>query len=731
MTISVWRYSHLALAVSSFLFIALAAVTGLILAFEPITQSQSSYRTPNLDQISIAQAVTTLKSQHPGITDIDVDANHIVSIKGTDKAGKKLLSCVDVRTGQTFGKPPKPSEFFQWVTGLHRSLFLHEVGRAFVGLTAFFLLLIAISGTVLVIQRQRGLRHFFDRIVKENFAQYGHVVLGRLSLIPILIIALSGTYLSMFRFQFFPVQKIQHRVDIDHMKTDPQRKVADFPIFVHTSLADVRSIQFPFSEFPEDYYTLKLKDRELVVNQFTGDILSEIKYTQTNIWANLSLTLHTGRASSLWALVLAVAAVNILFFIWSGFVITLKRKSGRVRNKFKASESDIIILVGSENGSTFRFAAAVYQQLLQRGHQAYVAELNNYINFPKARHLIIMTASYGQGEAPSNASGFTKLLGSTSPPTGPIRYSVVGFGSRAYPDFCKFAFELSQMLQQTTWAVPLVDIHTVNDKSPADLALWAEAWSQQSGIPLTLPADLSMAPTSLKEFKVTSNTTIKELGHTFLLRLAAPRRQRPVSGDLLAIYPAGDYRERLYSIGMIGDEIQLSVRLHSDGLGSSFLHALKTNDLLQARIVNNPHFHFPRKAKTVIMVCNGTGIAPFLGMISQNSGKAALHLYCGFKEQLSFQPYETFLENQTAAKRLTQINLALSREGNKEYVSDLLAADGSLVAETLAQGGYLMLCGSLAMQKDILGLLEFICEAHTPHQLSWYQSRGQLLMDCY
>ncbi|WP_342645603.1 PepSY domain-containing protein [Mucilaginibacter sp. CSA2-8R] len=731
MTISIWRYSHLALAVSSFLFIALAAVTGLILAIEPINQLQSSYRTQNLEQVSIAQAVTTLKSKYPGITDVDVSINGLVTMKGTDAAGKKLWSCVNVRTGQALGTPPKQNEFFQWVTGLHRSLFMHEVGRAFVGLAAFLLLLIALSGTVLVIRRQRGVKHFFDRIVKENLAQYGHVVLGRLSLIPILIIALSGTYLSLFRFQFFPVQKIQHQVDIDHMKTDPQRKVADFPIFIHTSLADVRSIQFPFSEFPEDYYTLKLKDRELVVNQFTGDILSEIKYRQANIWADLSLTLHTGRASIIWALVLAVAAVNILFFIWSGFVITLRRKSGKIRNKFKATDSEIIILVGSENGSTFRFAAAVYQQLLQQEHKAYVTELNHYANFPQARHLIIMAASYGQGEAPSNASGFTKLLANTPPNTLPLHYSVVGFGSRAYPDFCKFAFEISQLLQQTTWATPLVDIHTVNDKSPADLALWAEAWSQQSGIPLTLPADLSMAPTNLKEFEVTSNTTIQEPGHTFLLRLAVPRRQRPVSGDLLAVYPASDYRERLYSIGMIDNEIQLSVRLHPNGLGSSFLQALKPNDLLQARIVNNPHFHFPRKAQTVIMVANGTGIAPFLGMISQNSGMAAIHLYCGFRERLSFEPYEGFLKNQTAEGKLTQTNLALSREGDKQYVSDLLAADGSLVAETLTQGGYLMLCGSLAMQKDVLGLLEFICDAHTPHQLSWYQSRGQLLMDCY
>lgn len=730
MTISIWRYSHLALAVSSFLFIALAAITGFILAFEPVSQQQSSYRNKNLESISVAQAVTTLKAKYPGLTDVSVDINGLVTVKGTDDAKKKLLSCVDARSGRLLGDPPKQNEFFQWVTTLHRSLFLHETGRAFVGVTAFFLLMIATSGTVLLIQRQRGLKHFFDRIVKENFAQYGHVVLGRLSLIPIIIIALSGTYLSLYRFHFFSVQKIQHQIDIDHMKTDPQRKPGDFKIFIQTPLSEVRTIQFPFSDFPEDYFTLKLKDREIVVNQFTGDVLSEIKYIPTSIWADLSLTLHTGRASIIWALLLAVAAGNILFFIWSGFVLTFKRTSGKIKNKYKATESNIIILVGSENGSTFRFAGAVYQQLLQQGYKTYVTELNHYNHFPEARHFIIMTASYGQGEAPANASRFTQVLADNPHPDA-VKYSVVGFGSRSYPDFCKFAFEVSQLLQQTAWAVPLIDIHTVNDKSPADLALWAEAWSQQSGIPLSLPGHLSLAPTGLKELKVTSNTTAAPPSHAFQLRLAVSRGQRPQSGDLLAIYPANDHRERLYSIGMINEQIQLSVKLHPDGLGSQFLHQLKTNDVLRARIISNPHFHFPQKAASVIMVSNGTGIAPFLGMISQNTRRTPISLYCGFRGRLPYAPYHDFLNNEQITGKIDRISLALSREENKQYVSDQLAADRQFVAETLVKGGFIMLCGSLAMQKDVLGLLEFICTEHTPHQLSWYQSRGQLLMDCY
>jgi sulfite reductase (NADPH) flavoprotein alpha-component len=197
MTTSIWRYSHLALAVSSFLLLTLASVTGIILAFQPISEKTPSYRANNFDQITLAQTLPVLRKTYPGISELTVDANQFVQIKGSDNQGKNLTIFADPQSGKSLGTPSKKSEFFEWVTALHRSLFLHEAGRFFIGLTAFLLLLITISGTILIIQRQRGIKRFFTTIVRDSFAQYYHVVLGRLSLIPIFIIAITGTYLSL------------------------------------------------------------------------------------------------------------------------------------------------------------------------------------------------------------------------------------------------------------------------------------------------------------------------------------------------------------------------------------------------------------------------------------------------------------------------------------------------------------------------------------------------------
>lgn len=731
MTISVWRYSHLVLAVSSFLFIALASITGIILSFQPITEKMQSHQVAHFDQLNLAQVIPVLKANFTDISEVTIDANHFVLVKGTSTDGKSGQYYVNPETGKALAKVGQKNEFFQWVTTLHRSLFLHETGRFFVGLTSFLLLLIAISGTILIIQRQRSFKRFFAKIARDNFAQYYHVVLGRLLLVPILMIALTGTFLSLKRFEIIKEQKVTHQIDFDALRSKPQLKLSDFEVFKQIPLSVVQSIEFPFSEDVEDYFLLKLSDKEMTVNQLTGDVLTEKAYDRATLLNNLSLDLHTGRANIIWALVLAIAAGNILFFIYSGFVMTLKRRANRIKNKWKADQCEFILLVGSENGATFSFANAIHQQLIRNGKTAYLTELNNYQVFPKAKHLLVFTATYGLGEAPTNATKFKKLISEFKQPHV-IDFSVVGFGSHAYPDFCKFAHEVNNLLSQQSWANPLLEIHTVNDKSPAEFSLWANLWAQKNDLSLTPLSNLiDRQPMRMKTFTVVAQTKSVQDETAFLIRLRSKSKNGFTSGDLLAIYPANDHRERLYSIGKVKGEIQLSVKLHHDGLGSNYLHNLEPGATLKAGVVSNVHFHFPKQAKSIIMISNGTGIAPFLGMLDQNTKGRECHLYCGFRSKKSFELYEVQIQENTVAKKLSQVNVAYSREGDKHYVKDLLARDSGFIYTTLKQGGVLMICGSLSMQNNVISLLEDLCQEHENRGISYYQSNGQVLMDCY
>jgi sulfite reductase (NADPH) flavoprotein alpha-component len=50
---------------------------------------------------------------------------------------------------------------------------------------------------------------------------------------------------------------------------------------------------------------------------------------------------------------------------------------------------------------------------------------------------------------------------------------------------------------------------------------------------------------------------------------------------------------------------------------SNFLNNFTESKTIKAKIKRNLDFHFPAYANEVIMIANGTGIAPFIGMITQ------------------------------------------------------------------------------------------------------------------
>ena len=728
MTLSFWRYSHLALAVFSSLFLILASVTGVILAVDAIQEKTPPYKVENFGAITLEETLPALRKVYPEITELTVDHNQFVTLQGIDEEGEDINAYIDPGTGKIIGTPIKKSEFIQWVTALHRSLFLKETGRFFVGLISFLLTLIAISGFALVINRQRGLRNFFSKVIKEYVVQYYHVVLGRLALIPILIIAVSGTYLSLERFNFFMEKSNSEKSEI---ATTPVSK-NKISVFKNTLLTDVQKIEFPFSDDPEEYYIITLKDREIEVDQVSGTVVSEKLFPTTTLLSNLSLDLHTGRSNSIWAFIIGIASLNILYFIYSGFAMTLNRRSSRIKNKYKAEESKFILLVGSENGSSLRFANSIHKQLLAEGHKAFVTQLNNYTVFPKAEHIIIFTSTHGLGDPPSNAGKFISLVNKI-PQKQNVKFSVIGFGSYAYPDFCAYAREIDALLETQNWTERFLDLQTVNDKSADEFVNWIKLWSQKAGITLsTTPSVYNHVPKGLKKMMVLDKTIISETDQTFLLTLSTSMRTPFVSGDLLAVYPANDTKERLYSIGKKKGNIQLVVKLHPSGLGSGYLYNVEPGSVIKARIINNKTFHFPKKASVVAMISNGTGIAPFLGMIEENKKKTDIHLYCGFrKETETTLGYKKFAADMTEKKHLKNFQLAFSREENHYYVMDLIKRDADFFVDLLKQGGIVMICGSLAMQQDVESVLDSLFLENTNNNISDYKANGQILTDCY
>jgi sulfite reductase (NADPH) flavoprotein alpha-component len=299
-----------------------------------------------------------------------------------------------------------------------------------------------------------------------------------------------------------------------------------------------------------------------------------------------------------------------------------------------------------------------------------------------------------------------------------------------YPDYCEFAIKVDALLQIHPDFQPLFPLYKINNADAADFENWVKQLSKQIDISLSIQQPKKIKR-QLKQipFKVLERTELN-LDDTFLIRLKPKKKVKFTSGDLLVIFIKGTAITRQYSIARIGDEILLSVKKHEFGQCSSYLYELSKGDTIEAAVKANQHFHFPKKTTAAVLIANGTGIAPYLGMIEQNRD-ATINLFWGGRTVASSAIYDDILKGIISKNQNNTIHKSYSREGSKEYVQNLVIQQKDSVLKTIQEGGVVMICGSLAMQHDVLDVLENLLAEQSAISLDELQHNGQLKMDCY
>lgn len=729
MTISIWRFSHFALALVSSLFLIIASVTGVILAIEPLSHQAKGYAVRDNSKVSLATTLDALKQNYDEVLSLEVEAAGFVKASVLTSELAMADVYIDPVTGKTLGKVQERPKVYSFATNLHRSLFLKSIGRAFVAVVSFLLLLITITGFLLLIKRQGGWRFLFSRVHKDHATMRYHVILSRWLFIPIVIIATTGVYLSAEKFDLFTENKVLYKEAPTATDVKSYDHVKDIPLFQKTTLDQVRSVTFPFSTDPADYYIIALKDREIQVNQQTGEVVSSAHYPFTQLASRASYLLHTGESSSLWSVILLLTSASILFFMYTGFAMSLKRikKVTTITTMPHKDHCDTIILVGSETGSTFDFARQLYNSLSATGKQVYLTTLNRYSAFAKAEQIIILTATYGAGEAPTNAQQFEKRLSTIDQPKK-LRYAVVGFGSTDYPDYCKFAIKVDTLLQHHADFTAVLPLFKVNNASAAQFQNWCTQYAKSLDIALEI-APKATKGIDLQQFKVTERTALNA-DDTFLLRLQPVQKTTVISGDLLAVSMANNERARLYSVAVLGNDLLLSIKKHDLGKCSTYLAGLEAGNTLQAAVIANTHFYLPDDKKPAVLIANGTGIAPFLGMLSSRP-KKEIHLFWGVRTLASATLYEAALSTHRSTNKNSTRHTCYSKEVAKTYVQERIAQEQEVLLHTIKKGGVIMICGSLKMQQGVLNVLENILHLHTNLTIDLLREREQLKMDCY
>ena len=240
----------------------------------------------------------------------------------------------------------------------------------------------------------------------------------------------------------------------------------------------VKKVIYPFSKSESDYYAIELIDRSVMVNQYTNRIYSQSFYPFSYFTKEWFYNLHTGKGNMLLSIILLVSSISILFFIITGFKISLKSTLKNIKIKYLSSdkESKYVILVGSEKGNTFEFAKFLSAQIQSFGERVIIKPLNSYKIYNQAETFIILTSTYGEGDPPSNANNFISRFKKFNQPNK-INYSIIGFGSLKYPKFCAFAINIDRMIRPLNNFEEIVPLMKINRRSVAEFNKWIEMWN--------------------------------------------------------------------------------------------------------------------------------------------------------------------------------------------------------------------------------------------------------------
>jgi len=704
--------THVVLSLVLGALLMVSAATGLVLSTG--TLYEHFQVAPSAGQ-NVAEVVERIAGQVQGVERIERAPSGELRVIFSNATESDTV-IADPVTGLVMG-PYQPSVFLSWVRNLHRELLLGEPGRWLSGMAALALLILVVTGCWLLARRLGGWRQLLRPIPDRGGLLYWHLVLSRWTLPVLAILAVSGLYLAAIS-----VGMVDDGQDVAPVYpaagySAPAAELGSLPALRNLDLQDLRELEFPFDPLQANFYTLRTASGDGFVDASTGQWISYQEHGFTKrLYENL-YELHTGVHSPIWTFFLAGSSLCLLLF--SGFGLLSwwhrKRMARVLSDNAPADQAQVILLVGSQGGTTWRYARQLHQQLSSNGLAVHCANMNQLQpHYPGAKQLLVLTSTYGDGQAPESASAFLGRLSLSK--LGPeLQVAVVGFGNSQFEHFCGYAQEVEHQLQQRGLR-PLLPLHCIDRNALSELNQWARALGEKLRVDLhfteqtppetgqqlellsrELFGEDSESPAAILRFGV------KPLRRSYGLFLVRNPASRYAPGDLLSIRPGSDLAPRLYSIASSDEDgvLEVCVRKHPAGLCSPMLHGLQVGDCIEGVIQPHPEFRPSAGRHPVILVGAGTGLAPLIGFVRKNTHQRPLYLYWGGRNAQSDFLYQAQLNEYLADGRLTQLGLAFSQAAQPMYVQDRLQQDAGELVLLLKQGAQVLVCGSREMAEGV------------------------------
>ena len=733
------RLLHRWPGLAALLLVVLLSLSGAALSVFPAADSLSA---PQADAaMSVADLASRVRKQYPAVEQIKRAPSGQITAYWF--AGDQAAAAtIDPATGKAAGSADA-NPVQRWLTNFHRSLFLEDAGRLVMALGALAMLVLSVSGVMLVARRAGGWRHWFSGL-KGPLAGRLHVEIARIAVAGLMLSSVTALWMTASTFGLLPDQPATLEMPAE-TSAEAGTPIGLIGTLRSTPLTSLRELSFPAPDDPADVYTLTTDTGSGYIDQGTGALLA---WQDLTGWEQLSETiymLHTGKGAPVLGLILGLLALGVPLMGATGTLIWLSARRGRPRLQGNASlgRAETVILVGSEGGSTWGFAATLHKALRAAGQQVHAAPLARFdaAALANAKRVIILAATYGNGDEPASAKGFlARLQAMHTPPAASL--AVLGFGDSGFQAFCGYAQEIAKVAAGKGWQ-SLMDVATVDRQSPQDFARWGRELGSELGLPLdlvhqpVLPAATPLTLVSRRDYGAEVQAP------SAILRFSIPRASlwqrltgtgfaRFVAGDLIGVVPQGSTIPRFYSLasGAADGFIEIVVRRQPGGLCSGQLTQLEPGQTALAFIKPNPGFRLAAGTAPVILIGAGSGIGPLAGFIRGNAAGRAMHLFFGMRHAASDFLYGEELQQWHGQGRLASLVTASSRGKRPHHVQDALRAEAADVLQLITQGARIMVCGGREMAAGVSEALTGILAPAglTPAML---RAEGRYLEDVY